>query len=237
MALTVTRIGGASTNSNPLGSGTFTAPTTGDLLICIASTGNNDGTQQVSSVTDSAGGTWTEISNGAGSVMDCKWWYKVSDGTETSVTVTYTTASGNDMIVLQASGWTNTPTLEGFDEHEGNLGTADGDGSIPTTAAPIGNTTASALIIAFVASDTFLTLTDSGAMSDGTGYTAGGDQGGQIYTFYREVSSTSTYSPVYTYSDTGDEAYAAAAVFGDAAAGSGFQPAWARGSNVLLKAA
>lgn len=233
MAFTITALGQSSGTATSYTTGAFTCGAK-DLLVAAVTVGNNDAAFLISGVTDSAGGTWTELDRGSASVFDSIWWYKEANGSETTVTISFAGSYAYDAVVIKATGWVNTPTLEDKDENETFLASATttsiGGGSVT-------NTTASALALMFVASDLGATMDGSRSVSDGSTYTERATSGSQIFLSSHEKSAPGTYSPVYSFTDTGDEAYAASAIFGDAAAGSGFQPAWARGCNALLKAA
>jgi len=157
---------------------------------------------------------------------DSAWWYKVANGSETQVTFTQSASSAYDYAVIAVTGWTGTPTLEDSDEDENYLinqpSTSAGVSSFG--AGSVTNLTASAIVLAFFTSDSRFTIDSSRSVSDGSAYTEGASASadGQNYIYYRTVSSTGTYSPVYSFSDTGDQAYGAVAVFGDVAAGSNY---------------
>jgi len=77
-------------------------------------------------------------------------------------------------------------------------------------------------VLAFFTADQPGLIGGSRSVSDGSSYTEGADGNGtdeQVYLFYREVSATGTYSPVYSFTGTGDQVYGASAVFGDVSAG------------------
>lgn len=223
MALTTTRVGGNSGTTTSLGSGTL-SPTvaSGDLLVAYISQGT--GGALFSGVTDNSGsGSWTQLGVGANSAStEGVWFYKWANGSETVVTATFSSSAAADMVVTKTTGWVNTHSTtppEDSDENVAHITTA-------ITTSPIGmgtvtSTTASAVVIAWISSDGLGTITDSRSVSDGASYTETANQGTQIYTYAHEKSSTGTFSPQYSYTDSGDQVYAASAVFGDSAPAGG----------------
>lgn len=236
MALTLTSLAATagSGTSWVTSSLTFVA---GDLIV-VAVTNNSNGVgQQITGVSDDSGsGSWTSLGEGDSSSFDAAWWYKVANGSETEITVSFTATIAYDGIIAKGTGHAGTWTLEGSPgEDESYLVSASttsvGGGSIT-------NTTASALALMMVAVDGGSTMDAGRAVSDGASYTELAESGTQIFLFCSVKSATGTYSPVYSFSDTGDQCYGASAIFGDVSGGGGgFQPAWARGCNALLKAA
>lgn len=208
----------------------------GDLIIVAVTNNSNGSGQQISSISDDSGsGSWSPITDSTALNFDVVWWYKIANGSETAITVSFSTTIAYDGIIAKVTGYTGTLTLEDSDENETYIASAS---SSPITGGSITNTTASAVALVVAASDGSGTIDTSRAVSDGASYSEVAQTGTTIFLFAHVKSSTNTYSPSYTYSDTGDEAYVASAIFGDVSGGGGgFQPAWARGCNALLKAA
>lgn len=217
MALTASSIGSGSGTASSWTSASFTC-SAGDLLIVGVTVGNNDAAQLISSVSDDSGsGTWVMLGEANSSVFDAKWWYKIANGSETTVTTTFTSSWAYDAVAAKVTGWTNTATLEDVDEDTSYLTTATttsiGGGSVT-------NATASAMALMFVANDGSSLMDAGRSVSDGASYSEVVTSGAQIFLWAHAKSSTGTYSPVYSFTDTGDQAYGASAVFGDAS-GSG----------------
>lgn len=235
MALAVSSVAtnAATSTSWVAGSLSFTA---GEMIIVSVTNNSNGSGQQISSVADDSGsGSWVPITDSAALNFDVVWWCKKANGSETEITVSFTTNIAYDGIIAKITGATGELTLEDTDENETYIASAS---SSPIAGGSVTNTTASAVALVLAASDGAGTIETSRAVSDGASYSEVAQTGATIYLFAHVKSSTSTYSPSFSYSDTGDEAYVASAIFGDVAGGGGgFQPAWARGSNVLLKAA
>lgn len=217
MALTASSIGSGSGTASSWTSASFTC-SAGDLLIVGVAVGNNDAAQLISSVSDNSGsGTWVLLGEANSSVFDAKWWYKIANGSETTVTTTFTNSWAYDAVAAKVTGWTNTATLEDVDEDTSYLTTATttsiGGGSVT-------NATASAMALMFVANDGSSLMDAGRSVSDGASYSEVVTSGAQIFLWAHAKSSTGTYSPVYSFTDSGDQAYGASAVFGDAS-GSG----------------
>lgn len=214
MALTTTKVGGASATTTSLGSGTL-SPTVaaGDWLVAYISQGT--GGALLTGVTDNSGsGSWTLLGTGANSAsMEGAWYYKEANGSETTVTASFSSSAAADMVVTKTTGWTGTPTLQDSDENVSHITTAIL--TSPIAMGTVTSTTASAVVITWVVSDALGTITTGQSVSDGAAYSAVGDQGTQIYVFAHEKSSTGTFSPSFSYSDTGDQVYAATMVVAD----------------------
>lgn len=128
------------TGSTPSGT-SFTVPissTAGDAL--VASVAIQAGsTASVSSVTDTAGGTWTRGAVGflAGSSTRAEIWYRAGGAAVSSVTVTLNTAKAASADVAEFSGVASTSAL---DAAAGNTGTASST-TAPTPALTTTNAT------------------------------------------------------------------------------------------------
>jgi hypothetical protein len=116
----------------------FSTPQSGSLLVYSLAIQNAFGT-----MTDPTG--WTLAVQKSQSTNTHLWiWYKISDGTETSVTATWTTSRVATGTMYQARGFTGTPTLDGID--------SNGSVSATTLSTGVGvsNTTNPAIVFAFV---------------------------------------------------------------------------------------
>lgn len=228
MALSVTELIGTNGSTQNWTSASFSCAA-GDLLIVGFTRSSVSGGQQITGCTDDSGsGSWTLISDMGSGPHDAAWWYKEANGSETTVTVSQSATSAYDAFVVKVTGWAGTPTLEDSDEDESNTVTAAtstiGSGSVT-------NATANAIVFMFVTIDSPNTAGGGRSVSDGASYTEISDGDGadeQIFLYYREVSSTGTYSPVYSFVDTGEQGYGASAVFGDVVAAPPFNPLFAR---------
>lgn len=221
---------------NGAGSGTavsvsFTAPTSGNLLICQWSSSDT----QAGAVTMNSSG-WTLLNDeGASSYGGARWW-KISDGTETSVSITLVTGRPWSVAVAEYEGPFAVSPLDVSDTYY-----FDTDGG-PVTSLSATTTVTDSLAICSVsgresqADATELGVSDSFTNDSYYSYTTGAAP--FCATASRLLTSTTALTPdistsrtISTFTTGG-----ALAAFEKGAGGSSFKPAWARNSNVILGA-
>ena len=194
---------GGSTTLSPALAGTATS---GNLLVAHLGTTTNSG-----AITTPAG--WTLANKHEAVQVSGAVFYKVSDGTETGVTITWANnRASNAWIAEFAATDLDLGTAPILVEDETNVGTSVTSQSTGTTAA---TTVADALCLAFF---------NSGQVNNtetGRSYTAGytelyypatSSRGG-IAIAAEVVSATGTQSCTFTTTDTGDEMYGQMLVF------------------------
>lgn len=116
----------------------FSAPQAGALLTYAISIQNSFGT-----ITGPSG--WTLAINRSQATNTHMYaWYKVSDGTETSVTSSWTTSRPNTGIVYQVRGFTGVPTLDGTDSNGSASATS------LSTGTGVSNTGVPGIAVAYV---------------------------------------------------------------------------------------
>lgn len=182
------------------------------------------------SATHSAGGSWGTPTNWNNILnsgintgnMGAAWWYKIADGTETSVVTNGTNTQGNAQgFVVEFEGPFAAAPFDQVVENETNLSTAVTSQSTGTTG-----TTAQAdeLALAFFATVRFDTVDGGGTRNytnsfteavatDTTAARAGG------FLARKVLSATGTVECTFSVTDTGDEMYGSAATFKKQAAG------------------
>jgi hypothetical protein len=137
---------GTETTSSTALNGSFPVPTTaGDLLVLSASV-YTGATNPITSVTDSAGNTWTRIGTAhfvAGHYSDGEMWYSANAKPVTTVTVHNGSAASVSFEAQEFSGVATTNPLD-VSAGTANTGTAASSGSVTTTAA-------NELVVGFVA--------------------------------------------------------------------------------------
>jgi len=157
---------------------------------------------------------WTAGPDGVGAAFNCYTYYKISDGTETSVSAVLVNSNLCQITGVKATGFAGTATLEGTPgEDETYLGT-------PTSSGGFGSTTptsADSVIIAVLASDSH--LSPEATVSGYTHTVNNSVNNGNAEIFTRILTSASTQTPTWSSTDT-DEAYGAIFAFGDVTSGS-----------------
>ena len=137
---------GIETTSSTALNGSFPVPTkAGDLLVLSASV-YTGATNPITSVTDSAGNTWTRIGTAhfvAGHFSDGEMWYSANAKPVTTVTVHNGSAVSVSFEAQEFSGVATTNPLD-VSTGTANTGTAANSGSVTTTAA-------NELVVGFVA--------------------------------------------------------------------------------------
>jgi hypothetical protein len=127
-------------------SGSFpTATTAGDLLVLSASQ-YTGATNHITSVTDTAGNTWTRIGAGydvSGHNSEGEMWYSPSAGSTTTVTVHTASAATISFEVQEFAGVASASPLD-VDTGTSNTSTAASSGSVTSTVA-------NELVVGFVA--------------------------------------------------------------------------------------
>jgi len=193
-----------STSTSPALAGTATS---GNILICGVSTDAGSG-----AITTPSG--WTLANKHEDIEVSNAVFYKISDGTETGVTISWVNNRNNRSYIAEFDSTDlDTGTAPLLAEDETNVGTAVTSQSTGTTAA---TTVADALCIAVHAADQ--ANNSDGGRSLTAGYTeqvflsSGSNRA--MFTLSTEiVSSTGTQSCTYTTTDTGDEMYGQILVF------------------------
>ena len=137
---------GTETASSTSLAGSFpTATTAGDLLVLSASQ-YTGATNRITSVTDTAGNTWTRIGSGyyvSGHNSEGEMWYSPSAKSTTTVTVHTASAATVSFEVLEFAGVAAASPLE-VATGTSNTGTAASSGSVTSTVA-------NELVVGFVA--------------------------------------------------------------------------------------
>ena len=137
---------GTETASSTSLAGSFpTATTAGDLLVLSASQ-YTGATNRITSVTDTAGNTWTRIGSGyyvSGHNSEGEMWYSPSAKSTTTVTVHTASAATVSFEVLEFAGVAAASPL-GVATGTSNTGTAASSGSVTSTVA-------NELVVGFVA--------------------------------------------------------------------------------------
>lgn len=206
----------ASGTSHTTASFGFT-PTSGSLLLIGV-------TDQAGSTSHSAHSSgWNEISDneGATRAFTGGWYYKISDGTESTFSLTTSTTAICQWKIVEVEGPWSTSAVDVSTENEALCATA-GTTSVST------NTTGTASIsdgfaIAWFASDSSnfwdaaKSYTNSFA-NLGTMYDPGSTPG-QWFAF-KQLSSSAGAETTVSVTDTGDDVYAAIAIFKPAAGSS-----------------
>lgn len=201
------------------------APTAGNLLIACVSI-------NVTPSSHTPPG-WNEIQTsplGSGNTFG-SWYYKISDGTEDTVTWSW---AGSSTATLVITEWNDAvTTLDSSNEDVTDISTI-------VTTYDTGTATASesaGLAIAMFTADSGLNVDGGRAynnsfVEDVASFAAASARGG-VFLASKAISATGSYSCQYTTTDTGDEGYGSIALFVTPSGGS-FQAAWARGSNVIM---
>jgi hypothetical protein len=113
--------------------GTFLYPTTaGNLLLYVATIQLNPGTY------NAPVGYTLAKDNASTTDVYVKMYYKIADGTETTISATWVTPRSNDVTVYEVSGWVGVPTLDVTDSNfslAGQTSLSTGSG-VTNTAAP-----------------------------------------------------------------------------------------------------
>lgn len=183
-------------------------PTAGDLLVAYFASANSQG-----SFTPPVG--WTQAVNNSVSAL-AYIYFKISDGTESTVTFSQTTARTLYTEVVQFSGFTGTPTLDVTD----NNGSAGASTSLSTTSTtgPT-NTDQPALAIAMWANPSTLaatvSLTNSFIEDRSLTNTASNFKGA-----VRELTTTAAVSTTLTWTTSRAGTAAVLAVFKNVASAS-----------------
>jgi hypothetical protein len=191
---------------------TFTAPTLGNLL--VVSVGR--------SATHTAGGAWSDPSGwnrihdsgiNVGN-MAAAWWWKISDGTETSFTCTDTNEQGGlQVLFCQYAGPFAVSPFDVAAENAANLSSVVTSQSSGTTATTAQADALAVAMFAFDRSDTVdgtrvysNSFTES-AFNDTSAARSGSSQARKV------LSATGTVECTFSCTDTGDEMYGSIAVF------------------------
>lgn len=190
---------------------TFPAATTsGNLLVAYTESGNATG----GGVTFTAGWTQAVVSTNGGSAYI---WYKIADGTETTVTYSQTTARVLTVGVVEYTGFSGTPTLDVTDNS--NSGTAVTSLSTTATTGPT-NASQPALALAFAGGTSNLAAWVSATNSFIPDFTMGSQGGGNyIHTVAKELTSTAAVETTITWTTSRANVYTGLAVFKNVAAG------------------
>lgn len=116
-------------SANTTGTVTYPAATTSGNLLCIFWGG-------ATVISNLAASGWTlgDFKTGTGTSVGML--YKVADGTETSVAVTWTTSASPQLYAYEISGFTGTPTLDTFNESTSASATSLATGSATNSTAP-----------------------------------------------------------------------------------------------------
>lgn len=149
--------------------------------------------------------------------MGAAWWWKVSEGDETAVSVAGTNESGNWRAVIEEfeGPFHATTPFDTAVEDAGNIGTV-------VTSQPTGTTgttaQANALAVAFIAADSAVNVDGGRSFSNSfTENTFASDSVSAarvaVIVASRVLSATGTYSTTFTTTDTGDEMYGSIAIF------------------------
>lgn len=189
----------------------LSTPTSGSLLTVEVTTGADD--------TFSTPSGWTKIfdTDGAGTV-GAAWFYKVSDGTEQTVTVEWTGSVPCRAIYTEWGGWSSTPTLEVSQEDESHI-----DAGNETTSQSTGTTSSTTSTytwaLAFFGAeigqnfDTGLNYTNSFVEIETQG--AASSSRPIIILAGKSLSSTGTVECTVSTTDVGDSVFGSVAVFRD----------------------
>lgn len=223
MALTVTSLGSsqAATDTPTL---SLSGLTSGDVIVVAIVTRFSSQTMS------SPPSGYTAGPSGLASAYNAYVYWKISNGTETSVSATLAASSTCLISAVKISGFTGTATLDGTPgEDETNLNTITGSGGFGSVTT----SNASAAVIALLFSDAAMTEPTVSGYSQAVDNDLGS---GNVEIHYKILSSAGTETPTWT-SAGSDENYGAILAFGDVAGGGGFKAAWARGCNTVLKRA
>jgi hypothetical protein len=182
---------GTETTSSTTLSGSFPAATTaGDLLVLSASV-YTGATNPITSVTDSAGNTWTRIGTAhfvSGHYSDGEMWYSANAKPVTTVTVHNGSAASVAFVAQEFSGVATTGPLD-VSAGTSNTGTAASSGSVTTTAA-------NELVVGFVAGHNnaqAITVTSPG-YTDQSQQTTTGTNIASVVTGYQVLASPGAQS-------------------------------------------
>ncbi len=137
---------GTETASSTTLNGSFPVPTTAGHLLVLSASVYTGATNPITSVTDSAGNTWTRIGTAhfvAGHYSDGEMWYSANAKPVTTVTIHNASAVSASFEAQEFSGVATTNPLD-VSAGTSNTGTAANSGSITTTAA-------NELVVGFVA--------------------------------------------------------------------------------------
>ncbi len=207
--MAIVQSSGVTSGTSTSFSRTFSAtPTSGRLLICAASFGTAPNT-----LTGPSG--WTLLTSLTTGNVRAYWWYKYSDGTEGTVTVSWASSGGFGSMWI----------AEFDDAVSGAPITAENEASASTVVTSVSSGTATAtassgLAIAFFAADNGNNADGSRAYSNSFTerafqYAAGSDRA-SVGIATLTYSATGNYSSTFSVTDTGDEMYGAVALFGSA---------------------
>lgn len=206
MAISIVQTTRSQTNGASTTASIATAPTSGNILIAIAYTNGNQTTLDVT------GFTTAVKTNYSGTAASIGIFYKVSDGTESSVTSTGMSICR--LHVLEATGLTVPATLDGVNSNTQNTTTTINTGvittSIPDNLIITGGANVASSSGTRVWSDSFSVLLD-----DMTGP--------RLLSGYRIVSSTGNYSSTATLNVANSNSGAVIAAFSASSAPVGLQ--------------
>lgn len=185
-----------------------TSTTSGSLLVAYVNSGGTTG----------GGSTmtgWTQAisstNSGSGFI-----YYKIADGTETSVTYSQTTSRVLTIGIVEYTGFSGTPTLDVTDSNSSGVSVS----SLSTTATtgPT-NTAQPALALGFAAGTSNLAAWVSATNSFIPDYTTG-NGGNYLHSVVKELTTTATVETTITWTTPRTSVYSGLAVFKNVASAS-----------------
>lgn len=230
MALSWSDLGTSYTSGTNPSLNFSSTPTSGDIIVVAIATRETTQTMTTAPSGYDPGPSYT-----GGSNFNAFTYYKVSDGTETSVTFTLGASSNLRISAVRLTGAAGTLSFDDSDSDATNVGTAStsgGFGSVTTTQNAAG-------VCAILFMDQSWGAVTEPAVTNYTNTNndpVSANHGG-IDMFTRVLSSTDTETPTWSGTGDTDQNFGVLLAFKDTVSGSSFEPAWARGSNALLKAA
>lgn len=186
---------------------TFTQPTSGNVLFCFVTGDKNVGA--FNAVTG-----WTLVYQSEGSGVSQALYFKVSDGTETSLYITWSDLAWVSAFVEEWTGFTGTPTIDVYTNANSGA-TAVGSMSTGTTGTTSYN---SALAIASLGVDSGMPVSPTLSNSFTLGYYFDRSPSGGyevVASAYKELSSTQTVETTFSFSSGSDQMAAGIVVIGD----------------------
>jgi hypothetical protein len=200
----------------------WATPTTGNLLVVSA---NSDATVTIT-------GTWTlgpSVVDGNGTYL----WYRISDGTESTITCTPSVSDAICITAAEYSGATASP----FDVQ--NTSTIAGSAGTTTTAVSVTTTAAADLIIAAACIHTFpgslpTSPTWTNSFTNQMTAVSGGAAGVETVTFYAELiaGAGGGYSTSASWTNSASDRQQLQIAFKAAATTATFPPYW-KGRRLL----
>ena len=128
--------GGTETAANSSLSGSFPSATTGGDLLVLSASEYNGATNHITSITDTAGNTWTPVGsyNVSGHNSNGELWYSANAKPTTTVTTHNASAVSMSFVVQEFSGVAAASPLDTF-AGTSNTGTAAASGSASSSVA------------------------------------------------------------------------------------------------------